>query len=145
MFKRLQQFVIGTAGAAALVAFSLSMVSESILDSTLFTHAYAQAATIIQSGTTWFGHFNIAQRIAPTVTNATILKGSTDFAGGFSAPTTGSAVLTFNVPFLVAPICLVSRGSQSTGLTHTETTTAITFSGLTIGADTIRYACFGNQ
>jgi hypothetical protein len=96
------------------------------------------------------GHWSIAcnPNARPTVSGATLAAGSCDHRGRITAPTTAGPVITFGTAYAVAPWCDVTRtdGESSTRQAWTVSTTAITFTTVTIGAGTaMNWQCYGVQ
>lgn len=115
----------------------------------LVTSALAQTPTNIINAI-FNGHVSIAcnPNARPTVANATLAPGSCDHRGRITAPTTAGPVITFGTAYAVAPWCDVTRtdGESSTRQAWTVSTTAITFTTVTIGASTaMNYRCDGVQ
>ncbi len=82
----------------------------------------------------------------PTVTGATITSGSCDWRGRLTAPTSQTVTVTFGTVFLGAPVCDVTRsdGESSSAKAWTTSTTALTITNVTTGANTVmNWRCDG--
>jgi hypothetical protein len=143
MFKRIQNWAFGIAVAVTALAICGDLLSRAIVESPALTRAAMAATTIIENGTTWFQHANVAQRVPPTISAGTMTVGSTDYIGQFTSANSGTHTITFNLPFTNAPICRVSSEAfDSTGPIYSSTKTTLVISAVPAIVK-VDYMCVG--
>lgn len=109
------------------------------------TEAAIGQAFNIPAGAVWLGHALFGnQSTPPTVTNGTLLQGSTDTIGSITNTAGTSMVLTFGTPYTNTPpfaLCFATTTAEMAKCVVTATTLTITQFN---GGEVVKYFVAGN-